>query len=149
MATILPPLFGYEPPPSDGLREHARLLYARRQEAAVVPFVDVGTEAWRPAMQDCHGNCEAWCERHPEYQVVRGWLCIPLDGLAYCRFLAHSVVRQPDGALIDITPRAPLRGPAPYPFLATVVSANAYEALVVDLYAASETGYLDWHHTPV
>lgn len=145
---MLPPLFGYQPPPSDALSDHARGLYARLQEAVVVPYIDMDGDAWRPAFQDCHGNCETWCERHPEYQLVRGWICIPMTGLAYCRFLSHSVVRQPDGALIDITPRGPLREAEPYRFLATFISNDEYETLVMDLYEASETGYLDWQHTP-
>lgn len=149
MNAMLPPLIGYQPPPSESLRDHARALYARRHEAVVVPSVDVGTDAWRPSAQDCHGNCEAWCQRHPEYQLVRGWIYVPLPGLAYSRFLSHSVVRRPDDGLIDITPRGPLREAAPYQFLATIVSNDEYEALVVDLYAASVTGYLDCQHTPV
>ncbi|BEU28361.1 hypothetical protein [Paraburkholderia sp. 22B1P] len=147
MSTILPPLFGYEPPPSDALRDHARALYDRRLEMVTVPVVDVGTEAWRPLPQDCHGNCEAWCERNPEYQLVRGWIFLPLPGLAYSRFLSHSVVRQPDDLLIDITPRGQLREAAPYSFIATIVSNDEYEALVVDLYEASGTGFLDHQHT--
>ncbi|CAN7803259.1 hypothetical protein LJR267_010369 [Paraburkholderia hospita] len=139
-------LFGYEPPPSDALRDHARALYERRQEGVIVPEVDVGTDVWRPVPQDCHGNFEAWCERNPEYQLVRGWILMPLLGLAYSRFLSHSVVRRPDHVLIDMTPRGPLRKPAPYLFLATILSNDKYEALVTDLYKASEAGFLDHQH---
>lgn len=144
---FVPPLFAYESPPSEALREHARILYERRHEAAIVPYVDVGTDAWRPVERDCHGNSETWCEHHPEYEVVRGWICLPLPGMAYSRFLSHSIVRRPDGTLVDITPRGPMREAAPYRFLATVVTDNEYEALVIDLYEASPTGYLDWQHT--
>jgi hypothetical protein len=147
LKTVLPPLTNHHPPPSGALSDHARELYTRLREAVVVPYVDVGDSAWRPAVQDCHGNCEAWCAQHPEYQLVRGWICVPMTGLAYCRFLAHSVVRQPDGTLIDITPRGPLREAEPYRFLPTFVSNDEYETLVVDLYGVYETGYLDWQHT--
>jgi hypothetical protein len=140
-------LFAYEPPPSGALREHARILYEHRRESVIVPYVDVGTDSWRPVEHDCHGNAETWCEDHPEYLVVRGWICVPLTGLAYSRFLSHSVVRQPDGALVDITPRGLMLEAAPYRFLATVVTNDEYETLAIDLYEASATGYLDWQHT--
>lgn len=96
MNANFPLLLGYEPPPSDALHGHARILYECRHEAASVPLVDPGSEVWRPAVDACHDNCEAGCERHPDHQVVRGWLYFSLPGMAYCRFVSHSVVRQPD-----------------------------------------------------
>ena len=146
MNFMLPPLHGYVPPPSDALNEHARTLYEHRNEAVVVPLVDVGNADWRPAMKDCHGNCEVWCERHPEYEVVRGWIYVPLPTMSYCRFLAHTIVRQPDGQLIDITPRGAMLEPTPYRFLPSIVSRAEFEALALDLYEATGSTDLDWRH---
>ncbi|WP_124649041.1 hypothetical protein [Burkholderia stagnalis] len=144
----IPPLWRYESPPTDLLRVHAGMLYARRDEAIDVAYVEVSGAGWRPAVQDCHGNCETWCGLHPEYRLVRGWIFIPLPGLAYSRFLPHSIVRQPDGQLVDITPRGHLLGSTPYRFLGSIVDNEVYEAMVVDLYAAAGTGNLDWQHSP-
>ncbi|PJO60628.1 hypothetical protein CWD85_03445 [Burkholderia pseudomallei] len=134
------------PPPSDALVDHARALYERRGEAVIVPLVDVSTDEWQPVEKGCHENCEVWCERHQEYELVRGWIYVPLPSLAYCRFLAHTVVRQPDGHLIDITPRGVILEPTPYRFLPSIVSRAEYEALVLDLYEATGTADLDWRH---
>ena len=146
MSFTLPPLYGYVPPPSHALNDHARALYEHRGEAVIVPFVDVTEDGWQPVLKECHENCEAWCERHPEYELVRGWIYVPLSTLAYCRFLAHTVVRRPDGQLIDITPRGILLEPTPYQFLPTIVSRAEYETLALDLYGATGTANLDWRH---
>jgi hypothetical protein len=146
MNFALPPLHGYVPPPSDALNEHARALYEHRGEAIVVPLVNVSTDDWQPVVKECHENCEVWCERHPEYELVRGWFYVPFPTLAYCRFLAHTVVRQPDGQLIDITPRGMMMEPTPYQFLPTIVSRAEFETLVLDLYEATGATDLDCRH---
>lgn len=142
-------LFGYEPPPSEVLHDHASSLYARRHAAAPVPRVDVGDEAWRPAVNACHDNCEAWCEQRPDHELVRGWLYFSLPGLAYCRFVSHSVVRRPDGTVIDITPTGLLLQAAPYPFLNAGVSEDEYAALAAELYGTTGSGNLCWQHNGV
>jgi hypothetical protein len=146
MNLTLSPLVGYEPPPSDALRDHARSLYDRRHEAVVVPYVDVASADWRPSEKLCHENCVEWCERNPDHRLVRGWLYVPLQGLAYCRFVSYSVVRRPDDTLMDITPRGSLRESKPYPFVASGVSDDDYAALAAELYAVSGNGNLDWQH---
>ncbi|MGP8484566.1 hypothetical protein ACT2FY_00930 [Paraburkholderia fungorum] len=146
MNAMLPPLLGYEPPPTDALLDHARTLYERRHEAAPVVRVDVGSDAWRPTVNACHDNCEAWCERHPDHQLVRGWLYFSLPGMAYCRFVSHSVVRRPDGTLVDITPTGHLLQADPYPFLDAGVDEDAYAALATELYETTGNGNLCFQH---
>jgi hypothetical protein len=144
MEFSIPHLYGYVPPPSNALSEHARALYERRDEAIVVPFVSVKDGDWRPTAQDCHENCETWCERHQDHGLVRGWIYVPLAGLAYCRFVAHTVIRRPYGELIDITPTGTIWQSAPYRFLSTIVSRVEYESLVIALYDATGAADLDW-----
>lgn len=140
-------LFGYRPPPSETLRLHACGLYERRHEAAPVPRVAVADEGWQPQINRCHENSVEWCAAHADHQVVRGWLYFSLPGMAYCRFVSHSVVRRPDGTLIDITPTGPLRQAAPYPFIPAGVSEDKYTALAAELYGTTGGGDLYWRHT--
>ncbi|WP_420210618.1 hypothetical protein ACN8ZM_04255 [Burkholderia aenigmatica] len=140
-------LFGYQPPPSEALRVYARALYERRQDAAPVSRVEVADEGWRPGVNRCHENVEEWCILHPDHQIVRGWLFFSLPGLAYCQFVSHSVVRRPDGTLIDITPTGPLANADPYPFLPAGVSEEEYGAVAGELYNTTGSGNLYWQHT--
>lgn len=140
-------LLGYQPPPSQALRDHAHALFERRHEAAAVPRVVVAGPEWQPAVNRCHENTEEWCVAHPDHRIVRGWLYFSLPGMTYCRFVSHSVVRRPDGTLIDITPTGLLTQAAPYPFLAAGVSEHDYAELAAELYLATGGGNLDWQHT--
>lgn len=140
-------LFGYQPPPSEALRDHARALYERRHEATPVPRVSVVAPGWQPAINRCHENAEEWCTAHADHQIVRGWLYFSLPGMTHCRFVSHSVVRRPDGTLIDITPAGPLTQTDPYPFLPAGVSEDEYTDLATELYLATGDGNLDWRQT--
>lgn len=51
---------------------------------------------------NCHDMVDAWVATHPGTEAVRGWLAVMTDGPGWL-FCAHSVVRQSDGALIDVT----------------------------------------------
>ncbi|AIV73730.1 hypothetical protein X994_6523 (plasmid) [Burkholderia pseudomallei] len=65
--------------------------------------------AWHPVAGECHDNADAWVAAHPGDTLLRGWLYQRLDrlpeGLMHV-FVAHSVVRTRDGALIDVTLRS-------------------------------------------
>ncbi len=70
-------------------------LVARVQLADIVR-----REPWAQAHPNrCHANCDAFVRQHSDFEVVRGWL---VQGGHF--FMPHSVVRQRDGALVDITP---------------------------------------------
>jgi hypothetical protein len=59
----------------------------------------------RPASQpkpNCHDAVDSWTGTHAGTQPVRGWLAIEQDG-APLRLIAHSLVRNPDGTLLDPT----------------------------------------------
>jgi hypothetical protein len=51
---------------------------------------------------NCHDAVDAWVSTHAGTLAVRGWLAVALDG-APLRFVAHSLVRDTDNALLDPT----------------------------------------------
>jgi hypothetical protein len=73
-------------------------LVARLGEGVPVPYVEF--PAGKP--NDCHKNAEVYAAAYPGHQPVRGWLVTPSSGIHM--FHAHSMVRQPSGSLIDVTP---------------------------------------------
>jgi hypothetical protein len=97
-------------------------------------------EQVRPAAQpkpNCHDAVDAWTVTHANTQPVRGWLVIEQEG-APLRLIAHSLVRNPDGTLLD---PSFVRGEPGFPFVlhprtiggffSLLCSANApYELLV-------------------
>lgn len=83
---------------------------------------------WEPQANHCHDNVTFWCNSKPEFQAVRGWLYMDMSGqFEYEVFLAHSVVRDSDGQLWDITPMQALER---YPFFAATESEDEYHALM-------------------
>ena len=59
----------------------------------------------RPAAtprQNCHDAVDAWIASHTGTQAVRGWLVLELADVSV-RFVAHSLVRDADGTLMDPT----------------------------------------------
>lgn len=62
---------------------------------------------WTPIPGRCHANARRWVDVYPDFQIVHGWLYAERETFPNReRFHAHSVVRRPDGELIDITLRA-------------------------------------------
>ncbi|MFS2175346.1 hypothetical protein ACCC98_05240 [Rhizobium pisi] len=64
---------------------------------------DASIGEWRQKVAECHANVDYWVQHSVGYAAVRGWLactgCGDLHG-----YTAHSVLRDPDGELVDITP---------------------------------------------
>jgi hypothetical protein len=98
----------------DFLGDLARELFERRHDAAPVPFRDCSGPDFEPTRQDCHGNVDRWVRLNPDCQPIRGWLVIEHLDEGYCRFVAHSVVRDAVGRLFDLTPPGMA---ARYPFI--------------------------------
>ena len=101
--------------PKPAPEEYATSICARRTDAVTVPFVEVSlSDGWTPEIAKCHDNVDRWVADNPGCQAVRGWISHISFGPAGEQLTAHSVVRNPDGALIDITPVYPgaLRGGA-------------------------------------
>lgn len=122
----------------DFLRELARELFGRRHEAISVPFRDCTAADFEPTRQDCHGNVARWGRLHPDHQPMRGWLVIEHLDRGYCRFVAHSVVRDEQGRLFDLTPPGMA---ARYPFLQHPYTAEEFVLML----ARSGLVHLDHH----
>ena len=79
---------------------------SRRPEAVTVPYIEVSIGDWKPEESDCHNNAKRWVEANPLWEVVTGWISFMWFGPCGVQLTAHSVVRDPDGSLFDITPVA-------------------------------------------
>lgn len=83
---------------------------------------------WKPTAKECHGNVSTWCQNTDGYSPVRGWLYFDFDDqLSYVRFVAHSVVRDAQGILWDITPQ---NATQPHPFNVAEEAEVNYQALI-------------------
>jgi hypothetical protein len=106
------------------LTAYAIKLYARRSEGMLLKSASAKFQGWQPQLNMCHNNVATWCDYDPSYRPVRGWLYIELAGI----FLAHSVVRIPNGELRDITPS---NASQKYPFIIAEESETEYEELIM------------------
>jgi hypothetical protein len=109
------------------LIELAARLYELRHTGKIIPFAKtrIGDESdpnhWKPQPKYCHANVDVWVRRSPQYQAIRGWVIFEdfatnpvFRRNPFVRFLAHSIIRAPDGKLLDITPNDLSQ---PYPFM--------------------------------
>jgi hypothetical protein len=81
----------------------ARILHEHRKDVCHIEYVNPCPEDWMPASNRCHQNAAAWVERFPSWQVVPGWLLVTEHDVMGTMFDAHSVVRDTDGHLWDVT----------------------------------------------
>jgi hypothetical protein len=88
----------------ENYQDYAASICGRRPSAVVVPFVEVSPDGWKPEVRKCHANVRRWIEANPGRRAVHGWIVDASFGSAGVRLAAHSVVRNLDGSLIDITP---------------------------------------------
>jgi hypothetical protein len=123
--------------PDFDLKTLATSLYARRQEAVVVPYEPQPMTSGPASEHWCHENVDRWVLEHPDHRPVRGWLVFDWTGnelgvrilsLPLCRFTAHSVVETPDGRLFDLTPS---RASQRYPFLRHHEADGDFEAMIL------------------
>jgi hypothetical protein len=84
--------------------DYVALICSGRAEAVSVPFVKVSIDEWIPKISDCHNNVDRWVAAYPDCEAVRGWISYISFGQVGEQLTAHSIVRNPDGTLIDITP---------------------------------------------
>ncbi len=88
-----------------GRDEYERNICARNGSAVDVryePNASIGE--WRPKVAECHANVDYWVNHRAGYAAVRGWLASMSCGADLHGYTAHSVLRDPHGELVDITP---------------------------------------------
>ena len=124
-------------PAERDLTLYAARLYNRRKQAVMLKWAEVTIGDWQPRPHECHGNVTEACICDSRYSPVRGWLYFDFDGvLPTVKFVAHSVLRDIDGALYDITPAYASQQ---YPFIVAEEPEAEYASLV-------ESGVTElWH----
>ena len=111
--------------PPTQLPEYSGPLIERLGEAVFVQRARVRVGEWVPVAHDCHVNVGEFCSRCSGYTHIRGWLYFDFGG--YALLNAHSVVQDPDGKLIDITPTL---AESINPFIVDLNSPNEYDRLI-------------------
>ena len=108
------------------LQAYATRLFERRDEGIIPIKLKVSIGDWQPIVNKCHQNVTDLCDKDNRYTPVRGWLCFDLAPLEQIKFIAHSVVRDEDGTLYDITP---VCVPRQYPFIVAEETEEIYARL--------------------
>lgn len=88
--------------------EYERTICSQSVGAEVPEYRKVSPRGWTPAISCCHKNAERWVSENPGQVAVRGWVFYMhyafATGESGSVYTAHSVVRDCDGSLYDITP---------------------------------------------
>ena len=119
-------------------------LSLRWSESFVVPRIEVEQAGWQPVVKQCHRNVAELVKLNDDYQPVRGWMIMDLResvlllnalfGLEQeprIELLAHSIVKNKQGKLLDVTPVEALYGtPNEYPFLQHVGDEDEYATFI-------------------
>jgi len=95
------------------IADYVATLTGRLREAEPLCFVQLPLDGYEPRIAGCHENADAFANRNPQYETVRGWLVIN----SYY-FLKHSVVEELQlRKLLEITPPDPFVTQRPSLFL--------------------------------
>lgn len=117
----------YCKPPSRKLAKYAQSLYARKHEGQFVPKQAIQLDDWQPVQNQCHANVLILETYGKGYSAVHGWLYLDyMSNDNFVRFVAHSVVKNAEGKLLDVTPA--FSGSAQYPFIAANLTNLEYES---------------------
>jgi hypothetical protein len=120
------------------IQAYGRRLFERRESGIFVPPANAGWGEWRPAQHSCHENVSTICAGDSRLQPIRGWLFFDFHYFFdYVRFTAHSVIRNEQGVLYDITPTQASR---PYPFIQAEEGTDEFCAFI----NASNVLHLDY-----
>lgn len=83
--------------------DYKKSICQRLYRAKPIPFRKVSLPDWCPKVAECHSNVDSWVGVNPGTSAVRGWVTY-VDFQIKIWLTAHSVVRDTDGQLFDITP---------------------------------------------
>jgi len=112
------------------LEKYANDLYNRRHGAVELFWADCGNDEWAPQENNCHKNVTELCSLNKELKPIRGWLYFHVQDINMVRFVAHSVVKAPDGKYYDITPPNDVKRP---PFIIATESGYEFENIVINI----------------
>lgn len=84
--------------------EYEHYLRERLPQAQLVPFRRVSfSDGSTPEIAKCHRNVDRYVQENPGTRAVRGWVTL-VNHQVSMKFAAHSVIRDANGTLFDITP---------------------------------------------
>ncbi|MFZ6647924.1 hypothetical protein ACO0LO_19520 [Undibacterium sp. TJN25] len=133
-------MFQYCEPPTNKIAEYGKTLFSKVSEAYIVRPASVSIGEWEPQPKRCHENVDTWVLNSSKARAIRGWFYIPLDGLCFARFVAHSVIEDEFGEKFDITP---VDSSQQYAFIDAGVSENEFADVIQRLEAARDFAFLD------
>ncbi len=84
--------------------EYETSVCVRLDQAVQVPFQKVTLNGWSPQVGGCHQNTDIWVSAKPAFEAVRGWVTYASFGGDSFGLTAHSIVRDQNGMLFDVTP---------------------------------------------
>lgn len=118
----------YCKPPTRKLAKYAESLYGRKYEGVFVKRESITLDDWQPLRHQCHANAMILETYGQGFSAVHGWLYLDdKNQMDFVRFVAHSVVMNSDGELLDITPA---EGIAHFPFITSALSNTEYEDML-------------------
>ncbi len=85
-------------------RDYETTICARLPEGEAVPFKEVFIGEWHPKVAECHDNADAWVGSHRQCVAVRGWVTYASFEGDAVGLTAHSIIKDADGTVFDITP---------------------------------------------
>jgi hypothetical protein len=98
-------------PPPEWIAPYFDRLFERRFTARPVEQRHLAfADGALPQPNQCHDNAQRLAQEHPHLHVVRGWLIVSASEYGLLA-LAHSILRDIDGTLFDITPMPPEGAP--------------------------------------
>ena len=124
---------------TDFINQYAKKIFDLMDTAAYYPFkdveIDLEFDVWKPQKGFCHHNVIHYCNDNVGYEIVCAWLYNPQDRPNFI-FIAHSLVRDTNGNIFDITPSD---AGAVYPAIVVPNDKDFY--LIVDEYDTQRIDY--------
>ena len=113
------------------IEQYSKNLKDRVHEAKYLNRVEVSIGDWKTEANMCHHNVTQVCVNESSYTPVRGWLVFNIKEENLLKFVSHSVVKTPEGIMVDITPSNVNQE---YPFLPSNLNDEEYEYLLKNIY---------------
>jgi hypothetical protein len=117
-------------------KDYIQGLISKISSAKIIEHKNICIGAWYPKEHRCHDNVARLCELDSSYKNVYGFLYSDTPEFGEISFIFHSVVKDLNGNLIDITPTSAI---FKYPFIESGIQDEAYEEL---MYMYEKTKYI-------
>jgi len=127
------------------ISQYGKYLLSKIAGAQHVPFLDVLINGENAKRKECHKNATCFSEENESFKPVHGWLIIDARPmLQSIKFIAHSVVKNHDEILIDITP---YDASGRYLFLPAFIKDEDFGSLVSWLHQNQRDGSFNYQIT--